>query len=470
MAEAPPPIEEAAQPQPLPQNFVQYYTERDPLQGNYAGYLSPFSHEAEPQPTAPQLYETLTSFLPTEAGALVCLVGSGNEVGTVLLMHGLQRYSALPGAQGDPFDGRAFAFIGDVAGPNHEIDSVELGRDAFAWTRGPTNTRIPSTSARVRELWNEQPDAELLGPFANDDPMVRAIRTRHTIPVPAPYAARLIGRSLTPRQMWFEIAEAIIADGNEDPCGPLLDWITMIGTRPGEAQPSSVRRAFPVPLLRNERFIAQRHEVKKQFLPHLCAPPVASVVPGGVANFDGIRAVEALESVAQGLQNLPPAAAAKPSKTLKDTLTSAAYDRLLHIVGVTEEEDLPEYWLTLPTAGKQSRAALESALWNTSQDIGLEGKAPIVTPKLDREVKAVKFTASDSFDLTGAVQVFGLVLQDVGGDVDAWMARREEAERLAAAADILHDGEANPALVDAEKLQAQATVLLPTSYVLACTV
>jgi hypothetical protein len=88
------------------------------------------------------------------------------------------------------------------------------------------------------------PELALLGPFGNEDAGMDIVRVRQAmlIPfqyvrlllqcpltpreawVPFRYVRLLLQCPLTPREAWVQVAGAIYNDGNQDTCGPLLDW------------------------------------------------------------------------------------------------------------------------------------------------------------------------------------------------------------------------------------------------------
>jgi hypothetical protein len=154
----------------------------------------------------------------------------------------------------------------------------------FDRTRDLTYTStIPATVARVEELWQASPQDQLLGPFPDNDANTRQCRTRRLMYVPPKFVPMVLNRRLsTPCQLWSEMAQAIIADGAEDACKELLDWIVMAGCCPAAATPSSLVLPMPRLPLADATFITHRRSLLLRL--KICAngtqpaPHAASVV------------------------------------------------------------------------------------------------------------------------------------------------------------------------------------------------
>jgi hypothetical protein len=151
---------------------------------------------------------------------------------------GLQHRAAVLGHT-DSFDGRTFAFIGEPF--RGRVDLVELFKDPhFTMTRGTTLSRVP-TDEQITAAWEAEPNAPMIGPFdpavdAGIDPnlvadQTRSICTRVLIWIPPKYLSLVIGKSLTPRQLWMDVASKVIQDGLAEEGCAFLDWIALAGIR-----------------------------------------------------------------------------------------------------------------------------------------------------------------------------------------------------------------------------------------------
>jgi hypothetical protein len=94
----------------------------------------------------------------------------GEESGRSMVLHGVSPFPRRLGHT-TAWDNGTYAFIQDVV--DGKVVSVPLTVDRFARTNDVIYTNVPATEARLVELWAVEPDAELLGPFADGDANVK---------------------------------------------------------------------------------------------------------------------------------------------------------------------------------------------------------------------------------------------------------------------------------------------------------
>ena len=108
-------------------------------------------------------------------------------------MHRPTTYELDPISQ-TGWDGRHFAFLGDVRGGNI-IKTVEVPADVFEFAGAQKVPTIDNMTA----LMAAHPDVELLGPMAANAPDSEEVDTRLCLQVPQPYVRIVLDRRLTPR-------------------------------------------------------------------------------------------------------------------------------------------------------------------------------------------------------------------------------------------------------------------------------
>jgi hypothetical protein len=76
------------------------------------------------------------------------------------------------------------------------------------------------------------------------------------------------------------------------------------------------------------------------------------------------------------------------------------------------EGDLPEIWRLLPQYIKKDQLAVELALKQTAQRVGLTHITPVVTPEFAKRLLSLIFAVNDQDNLAEGVQPFLLVIVD----------------------------------------------------------
>jgi hypothetical protein len=128
--------------------------------------------------------------------------------------------------------------------------------------------RVPQREV-LDQLLAADPELALLGPFGNEDARTDVVHVRQAMLIPFRYVRLLLQRPLTPREAWVQVAGAICNDGNQDACGPLLDWFRVALTRQGADQPSRLQQEHPRIPLMLPALIQRRWELVLADLPAL---------------------------------------------------------------------------------------------------------------------------------------------------------------------------------------------------------
>jgi hypothetical protein len=269
----------------------------------------------------------------------------------------------------DSFDGRTFAFIGEPF--RGRVDLVELFKDPhFTTMRGTTFSRVP-TDEQITAAWEAEPNAPMIGPFdavanAVIDANVVADQTRsistHVLMWISPkYLSLVIGKSLTPRQLWMDVASKVIQDNLAEECRPFLDWMALAGIRHEAGAESHVARPPLAPPLSSPRLLTDRADLLLQLLPGLAlSAPAPSAAPTTTTEaVIGLPLATALTELASSFRAPVTTVAPKTRLSKWDAIHNAT---LLMLCGVETEEELPSVWAAFANAGKGDCAVLECAL------------------------------------------------------------------------------------------------------------
>ena len=168
------------------------------------------------------------------------------------------------------------AFEGDVLGQTCTV--VEWPASGFRQAANAGALQVP-TLANLDALFDGDPLAETVGPFAANEVGTELVRTRNVMFVPPKYVLIVLGQTLTPRQAYQRLGGAIRADGFEGDCAPLLTYLRAACTLPaGQLLPAVQRPAAPVLRVDESLYRHIRDEIVLRDFPRLREP--AALEPG----------------------------------------------------------------------------------------------------------------------------------------------------------------------------------------------
>jgi hypothetical protein len=139
-----------------------------------------------------------------------------------------------------PFDDVACAFLGDAR--NGQAPHTAVWDDAY-FARNAA-VQVP-TAANMDQLLAADPVLELVGPFAAGDQDTEVLTVRNSVYVPNRHMTMSLSDAMTPRQAWARVRGSVVADGLEQECGPLLDWLRVALTRRVANQGSTLAQVPP---------------------------------------------------------------------------------------------------------------------------------------------------------------------------------------------------------------------------------
>ena len=135
-----------------------------------------------------------------------------------------------------PWDGTILGFGGDVM-PGNDIELLQLPGTTFDITK--ENTVPPM--GHMTHLLTSDPMAAMLGPFTPTANDMETMQTHMMVLVPQAYLYLLLDWTLTPHQHWDQVGSTIIADGKENECATLINWLhTALTLHPNATAPASL--------------------------------------------------------------------------------------------------------------------------------------------------------------------------------------------------------------------------------------
>jgi hypothetical protein len=282
----------AALPPATPRYVAHYQAMGEPNGGDYMAFLAPFAAGSADQPAAlrDRVLDAADDF------PKVFLVLQRDAAGlppTIRTIHRPFRYAPSM-TTASPWDNGVFGLLGDLGAGNQTT--------IIRWPNAPftrTAQAVVPTTDVVTAAWGIAPLlAEGLGPYAASDQDTEAVVTRGIVPVPQRYVHLVLGRAMTPRQLWVEVIETIRADGKLAECQPLVDWARVASTLTGG---ESLLVLVPEPLttpLADDALRARTWDKVTYYLPGLLA--------GGGATQIALQHSSAIRDILYNRARTPP--------------------------------------------------------------------------------------------------------------------------------------------------------------------
>jgi hypothetical protein len=197
MAQPPPHVPPAAPTLtgPGPTTYRQLYQGlQDALGGDYTPLYVPY--DANDGRTPAELRDRLLGLSEVVPKVFLALVVEADGTYRTRTLHRVQRYQSHP-ITTSAWDGKVFAFCGDVHPGNH-IEMVEF---------------VP-TIAQTTALLAAHPLQGYILPLAVGAQDTEQLDGRYFVQVPQAYLPMLLTRRLTPWELWEQVVMAIIADNS----------------------------------------------------------------------------------------------------------------------------------------------------------------------------------------------------------------------------------------------------------------
>lgn len=259
------------------------------------------------------------------------------------------------------YDNMGFAFFGDLV--NGQAPTTVVIPDGH-FNQLPV-VQAP-TAARLAQLFTEQPNSEVFGPFTAADADVTAVNTRTLIMVPNRYVLPFLSQGMTPKAAYQALQGMVQQDHNEVACGPLIDWLRATLVRCGALQtPRTCSKPLATPTFVQPQD-QQAFSVYHLGIVHVDFPQLNPTMPhnSAVLIAQGLTALTAEQRLAREeaqQQRASRSAAKSPSDFFGVQL-----DRLMRWCQVANEADLPPiYDLLANTKKGRIRITLQTAIEET---------------------------------------------------------------------------------------------------------
>jgi hypothetical protein len=315
-----------------------------------------------------------------------------SATGVLEVLHGFQMFPGVPCKTGRERK-QLFCYVGDVLGV--DLHTVAFDEEQLETTMA---VNVPATIDRVLQLLGEEPNNEAIGPFRVGDANVRTITsTRGAMYIPYQYMSLVLGMELTGRKACLLLLPAIINDGLQQVCKPLVDFLVVRITKgandlnaPRTMQPHVGRRDFhPSPAVISHR----REHVLHRQLPGLRPTAATAGDPALVGIASSMHNIASDMHHDLVVRETRYAEAKKPS-TLQEKHGDRTSDMLLLLTRSTDDEDLSEYYLNISgkPKGLSERVILQREVDASSQVLDL----------VPFQVTLSQVIAMKTFDFTGA--------------------------------------------------------------------
>ncbi len=455
----------AAVPAPIPiRSFASKYADiaTDPYLGDYAAPMSQFSEDATRR-TANQLHQQVRGMDTAKPNAYIGMFAFPNEeAGRSMVFHGITPFPQTFGVP-SPWDDKVFAFAQDVT-PGGDIMTVEFVEEYFARSlANDAEMNVPDTLLHMDALLSADLAVPLLGPFDDNAVEIRKLRTRNMMFVPPAYLPIVIGRRLTPRQLYTELAGAIRADNKSIMCAPLIKWIfmTLVREEGVGPLPSPVLQAMPILPFADPVLLSHRRQVLLHQLPDLdptrAQPADTLAAHTQLINFVGTL-VSDQQLARQAMEDRAIAADARRAQADGPKLPREELQAsICHLCGVDNIEDAPMVYHRIANCKKMDRQAVQTCFNETAVMENAPAAIPVVTPELSKKIAQLLFGGNNIDDLEQGLSPFSLIPQDHSNEA-------EPALHLAGEYDDLMGGSFSTTLEDLRKLRQSTKALVPSSH------
>ena len=243
----------------------------------------------------------------------------------------------------------------------------------------------------------------MVGPFTANENGMELIRMQNLMCVPPRYVPILLGRLLTPREVYVHLGRAIQADRLEVDCGPLLGYLWAACTLQTGALVPVVQRPL-APVLRVDATLYNhiRENIVYRNFPRLQEP--SHLEPGQQV----ARAIRELVMEHRATRAEAQARCLEDAITTPEGKWGTSLQLLVQLTQEGPQPTFPQFWLDLAAAPKRFKCTTISwAMDTTTADLGLAlDLVPIITPALMGKLMAFNFGHSNSNELEYGIHLF----------------------------------------------------------------
>jgi hypothetical protein len=307
-------------------------------------------------------------------------------------LHGFEKFPGVPGNTGRDRK-QIFCYVGDVAGVDLQTIAFD---DEKLETKSSVN--VPSSLELVLQLLGEDTNATTIGPFCVGDANVHTTTsTRGAMYIPYQYMTLVLDMELTGREACLLLLPAIINDGLQQVCKPLVDFLVASVTEaandlagPRTVQPCiDIRDSYPSPAVVNH---LPEHILYWQ-LPGIRPAAATAGYPTLVGIAASMNNIVSAMHHDLAVRETRYAEAKKPS-TLREKHGINTSDMLMLLTRSADDDDLHKYYLNVTgnPKGPSERVILHMEV----------DAAAMVLDLVPLQVTPSQVIAMKTFDFTGA--------------------------------------------------------------------
>ena len=464
MASGPAPPHGIPPPAHEPTSFAEYFaaTSNDPYGGDYAAAMNTFAIATGGVGWDPNV--VASKVLTTEPMGFIMLVNHpSEEPGRIRFFH-TGKYFPTRLGHPTPYDSKAYVFMDDVVGGM--INTATWPSNAFVSMprsgASASSMYILKDFATTKAALDADSTLEVLPEQANGAD-TKSVRVPSIMWVPNAYVSLVIGKYLTPRQLFETICQKIVDDGKEADMEPFIDWVTVALTAKSSTDDYSCLRRHDLSVpYGTEDFLKWRRHVMVSIIPGVVGT-TPSTATAMIATLMGDVVTQAREARQEAKDARIKASA---PKSVAEYFKAHGSMKIMEYCNVPSETDLPDMWtLVAANSGKRERELIESQVRQVAADDDQDDLAPIITPDLAKKVTTLRFAGSNMDDLMEGINPFSMIVQDHSAPDGG----RAYLDALATSHDFddLMGGSAAAGLTDIQALKSTTKVQIPTSYMAA---
>jgi len=315
--------------------------------------------------------------------------------------------------------------------------------------------RVPTVATMGASVAAMAAGVHFLGPYPAGTADTEVVRTRISVWIPPRYVPLVLGAHLSPKELWETVGQAIIDDGLEAACKPLLDYI-----RAALIEDDTIAETSGVGWNRPEGILPDAPLVpilKRRLLEELPGRDTARVTAETQSNLLS-RQLQAFDrrtiAVSQGTTD---AITAQQQPKTPAKAFSSLISSVYKTHGGDDDACLPNIYFDMAKATKgTTRPTLQAgANKRAEKPESLAAASPFITPEYDRKWRTQTRYAHDkrAFDLVCSLADFPLLTTD----------QRADREQLGALSDSLQGEQYTPTKETMAEIDTGCKIGLPTS-------
>ena len=435
-----------------------------PVMDPYAGRCGPLmaAYTVGADFNASLNFETAVNAGGEMINAFAALVKDGSPAGVIWILHSPRAFPTFRGRT-TPHDDKVVALVNDVWNGD-SIMTVYLPEEYFLQS-GPH--RVWGSPRVGKTALEGLPTGSAVHP-ALQDGTTASVAVPYIMAVPPEWASSLLSTTWTPRQFALKVLDLAGPDATSyaSHYKPIIHWAFVASTIQQDGAESSdlLLTDLSYPAQDQNLFRWTRRHINSMLETDSHTPSVyTQQATQAVLDMAGSVQDLLLEQRSNHTKNREAAAAASKPKTVSQFYRGRAFDQLLLLCDVTDEDQLPELWRQLAATGhKGSRESIQASVDEAGKALRKPLYAPIVTPSLAAKIASLSLAGANMDDLDEGVHPFAVVIAN--NTTSAGQTRYQEAVQMAATFDAMMQGAGAAALQDIQAAKSTGKVAIPNDF------